>query len=155
MKLVFDFPRKGVTPKLKDINEFLSNTDLASGKVRKFGVYRRMIGVREKKSEKQYLLQFKFFENVEEENKKSKEIKDFRIEINQGYFNTNEANKKQALEKLERDVCILSYIASLDLESVEFSVNEDLLSVKVELNDLYQIAINRYKELILPVTTKN
>lgn len=150
MKLVFDFPRKGVEPNLKEINDFLERVDLKNKSFRRFGVYFEDItnrnGRKSDKGEavKKYLLTFRFFESRKEEKANC------RIEIKQGCFDLNVPAEKIALKKIEIDVCLLSYIAALNLQSVRFSVEGDLLSVRVELDDSYQELINNHRELIFP-----
>lgn len=150
MKLVFDFPRKGVKPNLKEINEFLEGVDLTNKSFRRFGVYFEDItDENERKSSKEgirkrYLLKFKFFETRKEEKE------DCKIEIKQDWFDINVPADKVALKKIETDVCLLSYIAALSLQNVRFSVDGDFLSVRIELDDSYQELIKNHRELIFP-----
>lgn len=150
MKLVFDFPRKGVEPNLEGINEFLNQVDLVNKSFRRFGVYFEDVTDKsgrksdEGKAEKKYNLTFKFFES------KKREKTDCRIEIKQGWFDLGVSAEKAAFEKIKRDVYFLSYIAALSLQSVKFSSDEEFLNVTVELDDCYQKLINAHKKLIFP-----
>ncbi len=150
MKLVFDFPRKGVEPNLKGINEFFNEVDLINKSFRRFGVYFEDVtnksGHKSGKgeSEKKYNLIFKFFES------KKREKTECRIEIEQGWFDLGVSAEKTAFEKIKRDVYFLSYIAALSLQSVKFSTDEEYLNVTVELDDSLQKLINAHKKLIFP-----
>lgn len=143
MKLIFEFPHKGIIPDVGAINEFLSKTDLTNKSSRHFGVYRRKIAGEIGHEGKQILLNFKFFDNDR------KEKKEYEIKINLGYFRKDVAEEKKALKKFKRDICLLSYVAALSLQSVKFSIDGDFLAVRVELDDSYQEIINTHKKLIL------
>lgn len=133
MKVLFEFPRRNFQSDLGEINKFLKESSLSGNRVRKFGVYLKDTTRTHSKdtSVLKYQLKFKFFDED------GKEIKDYTFKIDQGYFDLKDEASEKALIRLKRETSTMSQVASLDLKDAKFGIDDDLLTISIEIEDKY------------------
>lgn len=156
MELVFKFPRRNTELNLTEVNKFLSEkASLSASRSRAFGVYLKSFAdvskenpEKVKNAPKHYQLKFKFFDLD------GKEVKSLTFKINQGYFDLQSEKDLKTYERIKRNVCLLSFVAALDLQNVDFSATNDTLCISVELDDSFEEHVNRHKDLFFQTNLK-
>lgn len=118
------------------INRFFRLKAILCGKFRAFGVQLLLPSENSEKDFSDYYIVFKFF-NAHREPQKKLELM-YSI-----------GNDKSLYSKLRLDVCTLSFIASLPLNSVTFSHDEHNLNISLDFPDEHQNTVQSYIDMLV------
>ncbi len=121
--------------RIKRINRFFRLKANLCGKSRAFGVQLLLPSEDLEKDFSNYYIIFKFFNPHREPQKK--------LELMYSI-----GNDKSLYLKLRLDVCTLSFIASLPLNSVTFSHDKHNLNISIDFSDEHQKSVKSYIDML-------